>query len=163
MADEVKPLVGALSDIADDFDEGGHYWKANRVREAVECLSRPSNPDAMKLAERLGPYSVQLRLTEDYSGEHREWAQEYTIPQGHPLIGEIAADVAALSRQPYPAPDVERLKDLVRRFGKCFSCKDGIASAVINDEPRNYTCLVCGGDGLHPDARAILKNTDHAG
>lgn len=51
---------------------------------------------------------------------------------------------------------IEELEAMVRRFAKCRSCKDGIASAVINDAPRNYTCLVCNGDGLHSDARALL-------
>lgn len=111
--------------------------------EIANLIERLSNPDAVKLAEEL----EQLPIATSLDGKHDlRWLTQS-------LFDRL---IAALSRQPYPAPEVERLKDLVRRFGKCFSCKDGIASAIINDEPRNYTCLVCGGDGLHPDARAAL-------
>jgi hypothetical protein len=37
---DMRGLVSALSDIADDFDQTGNHWKANRCREAASALSR---------------------------------------------------------------------------------------------------------------------------
>jgi hypothetical protein len=48
------------------------------------------------LADSLGPFKFNVTKHEDYSGEHREWSEEYTLPVGAALTRQIVA--ATLSR-----------------------------------------------------------------
>ena len=49
--------------------------------------------EAMKWAEKIGPFKLKYRKSENYSGEHREWYESLDVPQGNPDVAEAAATV----------------------------------------------------------------------
>lgn len=65
----------------------------------------PTQPTAEQLrlareyAETIGPFKLKYKQTENYSGEHREWNEYLTVPQGCPDIVEAAVPAIALAIQ----------------------------------------------------------------
>ena len=49
--------------------------------------------EAMKWAEKIGPFDLKVLHEENYSGEHREWYETMRVPQGNPCVAKAAATV----------------------------------------------------------------------
>ena len=50
------------------------------------------NKAAKELSYKLRPFKFNIRRQENYSGEHREWNEEFTLPVGALLTEQIVLE-----------------------------------------------------------------------
>lgn len=56
--------------------------------QELERLSKA----AKELSYKLGPFKFNIKRHENYSGEHREWNEEFTLPVGALLTEQIVLE-----------------------------------------------------------------------
>ena len=79
---------------------------------------------ARHCAEEVGQFILKVKHQENYSGEHREWFEDMTVPAGNPCVVEAIIPVA-LAMHTARQPEITALKaavaELVEGLEKVFA------------------------------------------
>lgn len=93
-------------------DRGGGGMSASPTKGTD--MSQTIEKVASDIAKNLGPFTMKLLREENYSGEHREWYEEITIPRDADIVREITkAAIAAWNTRASDA-EITRLTEALR-------------------------------------------------
>lgn len=101
--------------------------KALQAHYEKKVAMQPEQPEALvtQILAALGPRKLKVLNQENYGGEHREWYEEITIPEGHALLDEIARAITPIVFAAGQA-DMHRAvtAELHKRGDPCAQCHD---------------------------------------
>jgi hypothetical protein len=66
---------------------------ADAILPLIEAHAAAREAAAVERVKNLGPLPLRVLKQENYSGEHREWMETYTIPKGCHIFDDIAAAI----------------------------------------------------------------------